>query len=67
MRKQLIPPAIAAALAARAHVPLEAGIPLYLPAFGDRLGEMPAAEEAEDLVVDASGITVGGDEDDDLY
>jgi hypothetical protein len=65
VRKHLIPAAIAAALAARARVPLEAGVPLYLPAHDDRLGELPAAEDDEDQVVDASGITIGDDEDED--
>lgn len=67
VRKHLIPPAIAAALAARARVPLEAGIPLYLPAYDDRPGEMPAVEDAEEPVVDASGLTIGDEEDDDFY
>jgi len=67
VRKQLIPAAVAAALAARARVPLEAGVPLYLPAFDDRFCEKREADDAEDLVVDASGFTIGDDEDDDLY
>lgn len=65
MRKYLVPAAIAAALAAKAQRPLEIGIPLYLPAFGDRFEAVPQDEDAEDLEIDASGITVGGDEDDD--
>lgn len=67
MRRQLIPTAIAAALAAKARAPLEGAIPLYLSAFGDRFTETPEADEAEDHVVDASGITIGGDENDDFY
>lgn len=67
MRKHLIPAAIAAALAARARDPLRAGVPLYLPAFDDRFGGAPADEaDAQDLVVDALGITIGDDEDDDF-
>ena len=68
MRKYPSPAVIAAARAAKARRPLEAGIPLYLPAFNDRFGAAPEAEDAGDDEVDASGITVGGDdEDDDFY
>lgn len=67
MRKHLSPAVIAAARAARARRPLETGIPLYLPAFDDRFVAAPEAEDADDDEVDASGITIGGDEDDDFY
>ncbi|MHB1102375.1 MAG: hypothetical protein ACYC0C_06270 [Devosia sp.] len=69
MRKHLVPAAIVAALAARTRRPLWAGVPLYLPAFDDRFGGAPAADEADaqDLVVDASGITIGEDENDDFH
>jgi hypothetical protein len=64
VRKHLIPAAIAAAHAARMRRPAEAGLPLYLPAYEDRFGGAPLAEETdEDVEVDASGITIGGDED----
>lgn len=67
MRKQPVPAAIAAALAAKARRPTEAAIPLYLPAYGDCFEALPDAvdEDDEDLAVDASGITIGGDLDDD--
>ena len=67
MRKHLVPAAIAAALTAKARRQPEVGIPLYLPAFGDRFDAIPQDEDTDDLEVDASGITVGGDEDDDAY
>jgi hypothetical protein len=68
VRNYFIPAAIAAAArAAKAQRPQEAGVPLYLPAFDDRRWYDPALAEAEDVVIDASGITVGGDEDDDFY
>ena len=69
MRKHLIPAAVAAVHAARARRALEAGVPLYLPAYDDRLGFVPAVPDRideDDIDVDASGVTVGGDEDDDL-
>jgi hypothetical protein len=67
VRKYLSPAVIAAARAARARRPPETGIPLYLPAFDDRFGTAPVAQADDDAEVDASGITVGGDEDDDFY
>ena len=67
MRKHLSPATIAAARAAKARRPLETGIPLYLPAFDDRFVAAPEAEDADEGEVDASGITVGGDEGDDFY
>ncbi len=67
MRKNLSPAVIAAARAARARRLQETGIPLYLPAVDDRFVAAPEAQDPDDVEVDASGITVGGDEDDDFY
>jgi hypothetical protein len=50
----------------------EAGVPLYLPAY-DAERSLPARAfvefDAEDLRVEAGGVTIGGDEDgdDDFY
>lgn len=67
MRKYLSPAVIAAALAAKARRPPETGIPLHLPTFDDRFGAVSEIEDADDAEVDASGITVGADADDDFY
>jgi hypothetical protein len=66
VRKHFSPAAIAAARAAKARRPPETGIPLYLPAFDDRFVAAPEAEDADEGEVDASGITIGGDEDGDF-
>lgn len=69
MRKYPLPAAIAAAHAAKARRPLETGLPLYLPAYDERPGFIPFEPvhmDDDEAEVDASGITVGGDEDDDL-
>ncbi len=69
MRKYPLPAAIAAAHAAKARRPLETGLPLYLPAYDERPSFIPferAPSDDDEADVDASGITVGGDEDDDL-
>lgn len=56
------------AAAQRRHTPFrEVCIPLYLPALDDREQSAPREIDLEDLVVDASGITIGGDEDDDVF
>ena len=69
MRKYPLPAAIAAAQAAKARRPRETGLPLYLPAYEERSSFIPfepALADDDDTEVDASGITVGGDEDDGL-
>lgn len=45
----------------------EVCVPLYLPAIEARELSAPREIDLEDLMVDASGITIGGDDDDDLY
>lgn len=65
MRKQLVPAAIAAALTAKAQREAEATVPLYLPAYGDCFEALPEVVD-EDEPVDASGITIGGDDDYDV-
>ena len=47
----------------------EVGAPLYLPAFETRILQADAIEDEDDLDrgVEAGGITIGGDEDDDFY
>lgn len=65
MRKHPLPAAIAAAALAReARRQAGAAIPLYLPAFDRRFETMPEGGDADEQEVDASGVTVGGEEDD---
>lgn len=67
MRKYPLPAAIAAAHAARASRLRDAGVPLYLPSYDEKLSLIPldpAYANEDHSEVDASGITVGGDEDD---
>ena len=45
----------------------EVCVPLYLPAQEARQLSAPRQIDAEDLVVDASGITIGDEDDDDFY
>ena len=49
----------------------EVGAPLYLPAFETQILEADARREDEhddlDWGVEAGGITIGGDDDDDFY
>jgi hypothetical protein len=73
MRKYEISPAIIAEMRKRilASEFREVGVPLYLPAYDADRG-LPARTfvefEAEDLRVEAGGVTIGGpDEDDDFY
>lgn len=63
MRKQLVPAAIAAALTAKRQREAAAAVPLYLPAYGECFETLPDPL-AEDEPVDASGITIGGDDED---
>ena len=71
MRKYEISPAIAAAMRSRAlAAPFqEVGVPLYLPAYDERYAPAPEfmSFDAEDARVDAGGVTIGDDEDDDFY
>ncbi len=72
MRKYEISPAIIAEMRKRiaAAQSREVGVPLYLPAY-DADGGLPARAfvefDAEDLRVEAGGVTIGADEDDDFY
>jgi hypothetical protein len=72
MRKYEISPALIAEMRKRAVAAQlrEVGVPLYLPAYDTDAG-LPARAyvefDAEDLRVDAGGITIGDDEDDDFY
>jgi hypothetical protein len=72
MRKYEISPALIAQMRKRAVAVQfrEVGVPLYLPAHHTDAG-LPARAyvefDAVDLRVDAGGITIGGDEDDDFY
>ncbi len=71
MRKYEISPAILAEMRKRiAAQSREVGVPLYLPAYDADRG-LPARAfvefDAEDLRVEAGGVTIGGDEDDDFY
>ena len=45
----------------------EVCVPLYLPAHEAWELSAPRHVDLEDLVVDASGITIGDNEDDDFY
>ena len=45
----------------------EVCVPLYLPAVEAREMTAPRHIELEDLIADASGITIGDDPDDDFY
>ena len=49
----------------------EVGAPLYLPAFENQILEADARREDEDddldWGVEAGGLTIGADEDDDFY
>lgn len=69
MRKYPLPAAIAAVHAAKARRHRETSVPLYLPAYEERSGFIPfepLPADDDDAEVDASGITIGGDEDDGL-
>lgn len=68
MRRQLLHPAVAAALAARARRPHAAAIPLYLPAHDERFGAppSPADDDDDEAAVDAT-VSTSGEEDDDGY
>jgi hypothetical protein len=73
MRKYEISPAIIAEMRKRiaAAQSREVGVPLYLPAYDGDHG-LPARVfvefDAEELRVEAGGVTIGGpDEDDDFY
>ena len=73
MRKYEISPAIIAEMRKRIAAAdfREVGVPLYLPAYDADRG-LPARAfvefDAEELRVEAGGITIGGpDEDDDFY
>ena len=64
---QPMPAFIAAAHATR-PASREVGLPLYLPAFDEReflTAPRREGEDGDELVVDASGITIGGDDEDD--
>ena len=68
MRRFAFYPVIAAATRRAYSTPIrEVGVPLYLPA--PEYGQLPAGDyvefDAEDLRVDASGTTIGDDEDED--
>ena len=72
MRKYEISPAIIAEMRKRiAAQSREVGVPLYLPAYDADGGLLPARAfvefDAEDLRVEADGVTIGPDEDDDFY
>lgn len=59
-------PAAGHIAAAQRHIPFrEVCIPLHLPMMEVRELSAPREIDLEDLVVDASGITVGGDDEDD--
>ncbi|HEV7277211.1 MAG TPA: hypothetical protein VGN80_13075 [Devosiaceae bacterium] len=45
----------------------EVCVPLYLPAPDARGLSAPRRIDVEELMVDASGITIGGDEEDDDF
>jgi hypothetical protein len=46
----------------------EVGVPLYAPAFDFRLlEEIERLEDGSDRPVEAGGLTIGDDEDDDFY
>ncbi|HEY0917594.1 hypothetical protein [Devosia sp.] len=67
MRRQLLHPAVAAAVAARARRPHAAAIPLYLPAHDERFGAPPPpADDDDEAAVDAT-LSTSGEEDDDGY
>lgn len=66
MRRQLLHPAVAAALAARARRPHAAAIPLYLPAHDERFGAPPPPADDDEAAVDAT-VSTSGEEDDDGY
>ena len=67
MPKFNLSPAFIAATRNTRPVFREVCLPLYAPAFGEPgLDAAPFGEaDADDLVVDASGITIGGDDEDD--
>ena len=71
MRKFEISPAVAAAMRNRAIAARfrEVGVPLYLelPRATELSAPSFASYDAEDDRIEAGGITIGGDEDDDDF
>lgn len=69
MRKFEISPTVIAALRNRAlAAPFrEVGVPLYLPAYDPRAMQARIEIDAEDARIDAGGVTIDSDEDDDFY
>ena len=71
MRKYELSPAIIADLRMRAlAAPFrEVGVPLYMPALDTRMltADSFAEADAEDARIEAGGITIGDEDDDDFY
>jgi len=66
MRAYPISPTLAAALTAKARRAAEAVQALHLPAPDHRFDALASTDDVRDEVVDASGITIGGEDDDDF-
>ena len=69
MRKYQMTPALAATIhAVRTAAFREVQVPLYLELPDASEWRMPAyADDAEDLRIEAGGVTIGADEDDDDF
>jgi hypothetical protein len=59
-----IPPELLALHAIQRAASREAGTPLFLPAYDERLLEAREQLEEDDQPVEAGGLTIGGDDDD---
>ena len=69
MRKYQMTPALAATIHAVRTAPFrEVQVPLHLELPEQNEWRMPAyADDAEDLRIEAGGITIGDEDDDDFY